>query len=218
MAKQVGPLFITGTIDGIIFYKLGEQYYLRSKGDYKSGKQMRKDPRLKRTMQKAAQFGGASKLVKEVYYRHLPIEVRKHGLFGKLTGRVNGWLQQGKSREEVKELLIAHCQSLVPEGLTAPITPVMYVAEPVTKVEVPSPAQAKAWPAVAAPVSASAIRTKKARYLSHWKVNKRGRLQIPKQGPQLGSITGMNRMEERMPDIGCKDVGFEPQITGFSKD
>src|SRR5438552_1929470 len=49
MAKQVGPLFITGTIDGIIFYKLNGQYYMRSKGDYRSGKQMRKDPRLKRS-------------------------------------------------------------------------------------------------------------------------------------------------------------------------
>ena len=44
MAKQVGPLFITGTIDGIIFYKLGDHYYMRSKGSYKSGKQMRRDP------------------------------------------------------------------------------------------------------------------------------------------------------------------------------
>ena len=46
MAKQVGPVFITGTIDGIIFYKLGDTYYLRSKGDYKSAKMMRKDPNL----------------------------------------------------------------------------------------------------------------------------------------------------------------------------
>src|SRR5688572_28396186 len=130
MAKQVGPLFITGTIDGIIFYKLGDQYYLRSKGDYKSAKRMRKDPRLKRTMEKASQFGEASKITKEVYYRQLPKEVRRQGLFGKLTGRVNSWLQQGKTREEAKEALIAHCQTLVPAGLVAPITPVTYVAEP----------------------------------------------------------------------------------------
>ena len=112
MAKQVGPLFFTGTVDGVIFYKLGNQYYMRSKGDYKSGKQMRKDPHYKRTMQQADQFGTASKLLKEVYYRHLPRAVRKHGLYGKLTGLVNRWLQQGKGREEVRALLLAHCQTL----------------------------------------------------------------------------------------------------------
>jgi hypothetical protein len=177
MAKQVGPLFITGTIDGIIFYKLGEQYYLRSKGSYKSAKYMRKDPRLKRTMQKAAQFGGASKLVKEVYYRQLPREVRRQGLFGKLTGMVNSWLQQGKSREDVKELLLAHCQALVPAGLVAPITPVIYVEEPSTS-------KTKAQPAVVSTTPKPAIvptqKTKKARYLSRWKVKPNGRLQVSK--------------------------------------
>ena len=179
MAKQVGPLFITGTIDGIIFYKLGDQYYIRSKGDYKSGKQMRKDPRLKRTMQKAAQFGAASDITKEVYYRHLPREIRKHGLFGKLTGRVNSWLQQGKSREEAKAALIAHCQTLVPEGMVAPITPVIYVEEPS-----PKTAEVKtATPLVVQkPVTAAPTRNaKKARYLSHWKVKSNGRLHIPKR-------------------------------------
>jgi hypothetical protein len=181
MAKQVGPLFITGTIDGIIFYKLGEQYYLRSKGSYKSAKYMRRDPRLKRTMEKAAQFGQASDITKEVYYRHLPREIRKHGLFGKLTGMVNGWLQKGKSREEARELLIAHCQTLVPEGLTAPITPVMYVEEP-------SPARVQAQPAVVSTTRKPAMRTKKARYLSHWKVKRNGRLHIPKSENRLPSI------------------------------
>jgi hypothetical protein len=177
MAKQVGPLFITGTIDGIIFYKLGEQYYIRSKGDYKSAKRMRKDPRLKRTMAKAAQFGGASRLVKEVYYRQLPKEVRKQGLFGKLTGMVNGWLQKGKTKEEAKALLIAHCQTLVPAGLTAPITPVTYVAEPSAKT---AETEAVTSLAVQQPVTAAPTRkTKKARYLSHWKVKPNGRLLVP---------------------------------------
>jgi hypothetical protein len=195
MAKQVGPLFITGTIDGIIFYKLGEQYYLRSKGDYKSAKYMRKDPRLKRTMQKAAQFGQASDITKEVYYRQLPREIRKHGLFGKLTGRVNSWLQHGKTREEAKELLIAHCQTLVPEGLVAPITPVAYVEEPVLKtaeVEAVTPL------AVQQPVTVPHTRkAKKARYLSHWKVNKRGRLQVPRSGT-AGLV--LNESEQKHTD------------------
>jgi hypothetical protein len=168
MAKQVGPLFITGTIDGIIFYKLGEQYYIRSKGSYKSAKYMRRDPRLKRTMQKAAQFGQASDITKEVYYRHLPREIRKHGLL-----------------EEAKALLITHCQSLVPEGLVAPITPVTYVEEP-------SAARVEAAPAVVSTtrksVRVSTQKTKKARYLSEWKVRRNGRLHISTSENRLPSI------------------------------
>src|SRR6478609_9564903 len=113
MAKQVGPIFITGTIDGIIFYKLGDTYYLRSKGDYKSGKMMRRDPSLKRTMANADRFGVASRMVKRVYYRQLPQTVRRPGLFAKLTGMVNKWLYQGHTKEEAQELLMAHCQKLV---------------------------------------------------------------------------------------------------------
>src|SRR6478609_7253804 len=123
MAKQVGPIFITGTIDGIIFYKLGDTYYLRSKGDYKSAKMMRRDPSLKRTMANAARFGVAARMVKRVYYRHLPKEVRKPGLFARLTGMVNRWMYQGKSKEEAQELLMAHCQKLAAKQTIKETTP-----------------------------------------------------------------------------------------------
>ena len=171
MAKQVGPLFITGTIDGIIFYKLGEKYYLRSKGAYKSGKQMRKDPYYRRTIEKADQFGLASKLVRWVYYRHLPRAVRKNGLFGKLTGMVNRWLQEGKSKEEVQEMLIAHCTSLLPV----------------------KPPQSAAIDKTTIPKNRSTINDQRStlnhqptppkhpRYLSRWKVKPNGRLQLPKR-------------------------------------
>jgi len=67
MAKQVGPLFFTGTTDGVIFYKLGDKYYTRSKGSYKSARHMRRNPRYRRTLQQAGRFGGAVKLVQDVY-------------------------------------------------------------------------------------------------------------------------------------------------------
>ncbi|HYH14487.1 MAG TPA: hypothetical protein VD794_04680 [Flavisolibacter sp.] len=171
MAKQVGPLFITGTIDGIIFYKLGDQYYLRSKGAYKSGKQMRKDPTFKRTLEKAAQFGLASKLVRWVYYRHLPRTARKHGLFGQLTGLANRLLQQGKSQDAVQAALIAHCTSLLPV----------------------KPPQSAAIDKTTIPKNRSTINDQRStlnhqptppkhpRYLSRWKVKPNGRLQLPKR-------------------------------------
>ena len=178
MAKQVGPLFITGTIDGIIFYKLGDQYYMRSKGSYKSGKQMRKDPYLKRTMQNADRFGVASKMVKSVYYRQLTREVRRNGLFGKLTGMVSGWLRQGKSIEEAEELLIAYCRTLVPvekiDVAKSLLGSVQQRTVLVNEEESASMADEKVdrgWPV---------RKTKRARYLSRWKVKRCGRLQIPR--------------------------------------
>ena len=178
MAKQVGPLFFTGTVDGIIFYKLGDQYYMRSKGDYKSGKQMRKDRTYQRTMQQANRFGGAAKLVKEVYYRHLPRAVRKHGLFGKLTGLVNRWLYAGKAIAEVRELLLAHCQTLA-AGTPTNNGQQSTIADQRTTHN----AQRKTinvqrtTPSTHPPTH----RVKQARYLSKWKVKRDGRLHIPKR-------------------------------------
>ena len=34
MAKQAGPIFFVGTIDDLVFYKLGDQYYVKRKSDY----------------------------------------------------------------------------------------------------------------------------------------------------------------------------------------
>ena len=97
--KTSRPAVFTGTIDGLIFYKLGDKYYTRSKGSYKSARHMRRNPRYTSTMEKADQFAVAFKLTKEVYYRHLPQAARKHGLFGRLTGLANALLQQSKQRE-----------------------------------------------------------------------------------------------------------------------
>ena len=171
MAKQVGPLFFTGTIDGLIFYKLGDHYYIRSKGSYKSAKHMRRNPKYQRTLQQADRFGEASQLLQEVYYRQLPKAVRKHGLYGKLTGMINSWLYQGKSKEEVKELLMAHCKELASSvTLVAPKTPTQE-----DTVKGKEKTEATNLP------SSPMRKIKQARYLSRWKVKRNGRLHIPKQ-------------------------------------
>ncbi|ANE50003.1 hypothetical protein [Flavisolibacter tropicus] len=178
MAKQVGPVFITGTIDGIIFYKLNGQYYLRSKGDYKSAKRMRKDPSLQRTMANADRFGVASKMVKRVYYRQLPGTVRKPGLFARLTGMVNKWLYQGKTKEEAQELLLAHCQKLAAKQTTIEATPSVRTTAPVLP---PHPTPALTTTEKKKEITKPTPRVKQARYLSNWKVKRNGRLYIPKQ-------------------------------------
>ncbi|ANE51074.1 hypothetical protein [Flavisolibacter tropicus] len=177
MAKQIGPVFITGTIDGIIFYKLNGQYYLRSKGDYKSGKKMRKDPSLQRTMANAERFGVAARMVKRVYYRQLPGTVRKPGLFARLTGMVNKWLYQGHTKEEAQELLLAHCQKLTTKQTAIEATPSVCTTAPVVP---PQPTPAPAGREIKPAVPTSAHHVKQARYLSKWKVKRNGRLHIPR--------------------------------------
>jgi hypothetical protein len=107
MARQAGPIFITGTIDDLVFYKLGEHYYVRQKGERTPGvkKRLKQDKGYALLQLKQAEFGQASELVRQMYYS-LPLEVRKQGLFGKLTGKAVRLLRAGKSKAEIKELLL----------------------------------------------------------------------------------------------------------------
>jgi hypothetical protein len=122
MAKQAGPVFFTGTIDGLIFYELNGQYYVRRLGKYKNKKQMRRSPKYERTMKNADQFGEAAALSKWIYYAHMPTEARKHGAFGRLTGVAYRLIQEGKSKEEITAMLIAYCRSFDPVTTAEPIT------------------------------------------------------------------------------------------------
>ena len=113
MAKQVGPNYLVGTIGDIVYYKMGDNYYSRFKGNYLSRKQMQRIPKFKHTLQLSSQFGKAAKLAGWVYVRYLTKEVREKGLIGKITGMAVRLLNAGKTEEEAKVELITHCQSLV---------------------------------------------------------------------------------------------------------
>jgi hypothetical protein len=154
---------------------------------------MRKDVGYKRTMANADLFGEASKLVKYLYYRQVPKAVRKHGLFGKLTGMVYRWLQEGKSREKAKEGLIAYCQSLstaIEEGSTTSTQSTPLTKQLRTSInEQPKVVQPPTTP-VQQPIEQRSTnngqrptrtdqRYKQARYLSRWNVKRNGRLQAP---------------------------------------
>jgi hypothetical protein len=105
MAKQAGPFFFTGTIGDVIFYKLGDQYYIRMKGDYNK-KRMQKPGAYPLMQLKQAEFGQASKLASQVY-RLLPRAQKKQGLFGQYTKAARQLLKEGKTHEEVIGLLQA---------------------------------------------------------------------------------------------------------------
>lgn len=103
MAKQVGPLFFTGSMGDLCFYKMDGEYYVRMKSSL-SGKRVKKDPRFRRTMAYAGLMAQASRIASGVY-RALPVEGRKHTLYRKLTGEALRMLKDGVGMDEVKTKL-----------------------------------------------------------------------------------------------------------------
>ncbi|HYH16686.1 MAG TPA: hypothetical protein VD794_15755 [Flavisolibacter sp.] len=103
MAKQAGPFYFTGTIGDVIFYKMGESYYIRMKGDYNK-KRMQKPGAYPLMHLKQNEFGQASKLASRVY-RTLPRKERRKALYNALTREAVQLLRKGKRAEVIVEIL-----------------------------------------------------------------------------------------------------------------
>ncbi|HEX4849589.1 MAG TPA: hypothetical protein VFV08_02230 [Puia sp.] len=103
MAKQCGITKITGTIDWITFYKMGDEYYARKKSSL-SAKRVKKDPAFSRTMEEANLFGRSSKLAAKLKVG-LTREERKKIRHGKLTAQVKQLLVAGKTEQEIFDIL-----------------------------------------------------------------------------------------------------------------
>ena len=104
MAKQTGIFKIIGTLGGITFYEMGGEFYARKKSSL-DGKRVKKDPRFRRTMEEAAGFGKASAAARAVYWA-LPAELRVHGLYGILTGRMRKLMREGRTAQEAQLQLL----------------------------------------------------------------------------------------------------------------
>lgn len=63
MAKQVGPIKLTGTVAGITFYKMGDEFYARAKGGPTREKVL-KDKNSIRTRENASEFAHCSHVAK----------------------------------------------------------------------------------------------------------------------------------------------------------
>lgn len=103
MAKQIGDIIITGTIDDIIFYEMEGKGYPRKKTSL-TGKRVKKDPRFKRSMQSANRFGKGNQLASKLY-RSLPREEQVYALFKELKRIAILAIKDGKGEEEVMMLL-----------------------------------------------------------------------------------------------------------------
>jgi len=104
MAKQTGIFKIIGTIGDITFYEMDGEFYARKKSSL-DGKRVKKDPKFKRTMEEAIGFGKASTATRAVYWA-LPEELRVHGFYGRLTGRMRRLMREGKSAQEAQLQLL----------------------------------------------------------------------------------------------------------------
>ena len=103
MAKQKGNINITGSIDGICFYKMHGQYYARGKSSL-TGKRVKTNDEFRLTMLYAGMLGSAAKIASHTY-KALPKDFRRHWMYRAFTGEAMQWLKKGKTTGEVKKLL-----------------------------------------------------------------------------------------------------------------
>jgi len=87
MAKQIGIVRITGTIDGICFYRIGNKYYAREKSSL-TGERVKSDPAFAETMRSAKQFGNVSKIASVIYRQNVPMHERSRDKFREVVSMV----------------------------------------------------------------------------------------------------------------------------------
>lgn len=103
MAKQSGPVFITGTVAGICYYKLNGKFYAR-RASTLSRKRVKNAPAFALTRKYASLMAEASKLAAEVY-RPIPRSKRKHALYRAMTGQAMTLLKKGVDKAEISKQL-----------------------------------------------------------------------------------------------------------------
>ncbi|HZI01361.1 MAG TPA: hypothetical protein VEX63_09440 [Flavisolibacter sp.] len=84
MAKQSGPIQITGTIDALAFYKMDGRYYVRTKSSL-TRKRVLRDTAFKSSLQRTELFGIAANLASSLY-KQLTKSQKGKGVIGKLRG------------------------------------------------------------------------------------------------------------------------------------
>ena len=102
MARQIGLVRATGTIDGLTFYEMMGVHYVRRKSSL-TKERIKKDKAYALFRWHSSLHGAAAKVAKPLYWM-LPEKKRKHHMFGKLTAFVKGLMREGKSAEEIVEI------------------------------------------------------------------------------------------------------------------
>ena len=104
MARQIGHIFITGTIHDVTYYKMDGVYYARMKSSL-SRKKVLESSSFALTRMHANQLADASRIASQLY-RNIPKEERNMQLFRAIVGKAKVLLAEGKQRELVFEILM----------------------------------------------------------------------------------------------------------------
>lgn len=99
MARQIGPIKITGTIDDVTFYRMDGVYYARMKSSL-TGKKVKTHPHFALTRMYAKWLGEASKLASQVY-RGLREEERRYEVFCGMKKLAHKRVKEGVEREMI---------------------------------------------------------------------------------------------------------------------
>ena len=99
MARQVGPIYLIRTIDGVIFYKMDGKYYVRMAPCFPD---IRRSPRFAGTMQSARRMGRASK-IGAYLYAALRADHKHFRMYRVLVGEAALLLKTGMEDQEVLE-------------------------------------------------------------------------------------------------------------------
>ncbi len=112
MARQIGEIKITGTVDGITFYKMYGEYFARLKSSL-SRERVLRDPAFRGSRRSSDRLAGGSQLASRVY-QALEKEKRVYGQFCEMKSMAMLALKEGMGEQEVLDLLQGY---LVAQGV-----------------------------------------------------------------------------------------------------
>ena len=119
MARQIGHIFITGTIHDVTYYKMDGTYYARMKSSL-SRKTVLTSPRFTLTRMHANQLAEASRIASQLY-RMIPKEQRKVQLYRAIVSQAKILLASGKDKESVSGIL---SHALFPQSKKIKLKPI----------------------------------------------------------------------------------------------
>ena len=106
MARQIGEIKLTGTIDDITFYKMEGKYFARMKSSL-TGKKFWSNKAFEGSRKSCSRFGAGNKLASKVY-QMIEEEKRVYPLYCFLKKRAIQLLKEEKSVEEAEKILVEY--------------------------------------------------------------------------------------------------------------
>jgi hypothetical protein len=112
MAKQVGPIFIKGTIGNITFYEMNGKHYSRRKSSL-SGNRVKTKPEFENTRRYAGYMKCASQMASAVYRTLRTGKSRE--LYQRITGHANFLFKHELPASEIETILMNKYQDQKPK-------------------------------------------------------------------------------------------------------